>query len=554
MMSLEGLVEAASEKKELFMRSKVLLVDDRKENLFSLTSLLQELPVQIFSATSGSSALELMIDHDFALAILDVQMPEMNGFELAELMRGAEKTKSIPIIFVTAATAAEGFEFRGYESGGVDFLTKPIDSMILRSKVGIFIELAEQKALLRSKLRELEEAKKAADDARESAENANRLKSTFLANMSHEIRTPLGALMGFAELLGAKGITEEMRASYAETIIRNGRNLVQLINEILDLSKVEAGHLEVDITPICGRELIKDVISLMGPVAQKKGLLLKWSGDEHLPDKIATDPLRLRQILTNIIGNAIKFTPEGEVSVQVDYHPRLHGEPAEISFLVRDTGIGMGPDKTTRLFQPFTQADASIARQFGGTGLGLALSKKLASLLGGDVRLVRSELGKGTSFRITVADVPVTKTDAKPAPAEPSADITAIPQDALASRSILVVDDSEDNRILVQMFLKGVGATVEFAENGREGMEKALAGEFDAVLMDIQMPVVDGLEATKQLRKKGYKKPIIAFTANAMREERERCREAGCEDYLSKPIDRNVLIRTLRARIPVRRS
>lgn len=553
MMTLEALISAPSEKKE-FMRSKILLVDDRKENLFSLTSLLQELPVQIFSATSGSSALELMIDHDFALAILDVQMPEMNGFELAELMRGAEKTKSIPIIFVTAATAAEGFEFRGYESGGVDFLTKPIDGMVLKSKVGIFIELAEQRALLRLKLRELEEAKKAADEARELAENANRLKSTFLANMSHEIRTPLGALMGFAELLTAKDITDEMRASYAETIIRNGRNLVQLINEILDLSKVEAGHLEVDIVSFCGRELMKDVMSLLGPVAQKKGLTLKWSGDQNLPDKVASDPLRLRQILTNVIGNAIKFTPTGEVTVHVDYHPRLHGEPAEIVFVVRDTGIGMSSDKIARLFQPFTQADASIARKFGGTGLGLALSKKLASLLGGDVTLVRSEPGKGSSFRITVADVPVAKgAEVKTSKDESVSDALPAP-DALAGCRILVVDDSEDNRILVQMFLKGVGAKVEFAENGREGMDKAMAGEFDAVLMDIQMPVVDGLEATKQLRKQGYRKPIIAFTANAMREERERCREAGCEDYLSKPIDRNVLIRTLRARIPVRRS
>ena len=528
------------------MVHKVLLVDDRRENIFSLKSLLADLNIQMHSAQSGAEALNLMVDNEFALAILDVQMPEMDGFELAELMRGAEKTREIPIIFVTAASVNSGFQFRGYECGAVDFLNKPIDPLVLKCKVQVFIELAEQRRLLKMQVRELEQAKKAAEIARENAEKANQLKSTFLANMSHEIRTPLGALMGFAELLKLSDKAED-RSAYTDVIIRNGKALVQLIDEILDLSKVESGHLETEILSFSPRDLIEEIVALLKPVAEKKNLQFKLQVDSNVPERIGSDPLRFRQIMTNLIGNAIKFTQTGFVSVTVGYRQKPSAVRSMLTMDVEDSGIGISSENKARLFQPFSQGDQSVSRRFGGTGLGLVLSKKLAKLLGGDVDLIKSEPDLGSTFRVTFEDrfdeLKIKTVTQKPVKAI-SRNLKRSDNPLVGGR-ILVVDDSQDNQFLAQMFLTRAGAEVEFANNGKEGVERALTGSFSVVLMDIQMPICDGLQATKILRSKGYKGPIIALTANAMREEKERCLEAGCDEYLSKPIDKVLLTNTV---------
>lgn len=528
------------------MTHKILIVDDRRENIFSLKSLLSDVNVQIYSAQSGMEALALMVDHEFALSILDVQMPEMDGFELAELMRGAEKTKDIPIIFVTAASVNSGFQFRGYELGAVDFLNKPIDPMVLKCKVNVFIELAEQRRLLKRQVTELESAKKAAEVAKENAEKANQLKSTFLANMSHEIRTPLGALMGFAELLKLSDKAED-RAAYTDVIIRNGKALVQLIDEILDLSKVESGHLETEILSFSARDLLADIMNLLKPVAEKKNLQFQMRIDENLPERVGSDPLRFRQVMTNLIGNAIKFTQTGFVSVSVQYQEKSPTSKPILQIDVEDSGIGISQENRARLFQPFSQGDQSVSRRFGGTGLGLVLSKKLANLLGGDVELVKSEADLGSIFRVSFEDrfgdlkIKSVTTEAK---ASSGRHLTRA-ESPLKGGRILVVDDSPDNQYLAQMFLTKAGAEVEFANNGKEGVQRALEGDYNVVLMDIQMPICDGLQATKILRSKGYSGPIIALTANAMREERERCIVAGCDEYLSKPIDKVMLTNTV---------
>lgn len=521
------------------------MVDDRQENIFSLKSLLEDLNVEIHSALSGSEALELMVNNDYALAIVDVQMPEMDGFELAELMRGAEKTRDVPLMFVTAAAKTPNFQFRGYELGAVDFLLKPIDTTILKCKVQVFIELAEKRMLLKQKVRELELAKKAAEAAKESAERANRLKSAFLANMSHEIRTPLGALMGFTELLKLSD-NEQDRATYAEVIIRNGKALVQLIDEILDLSKVEAGHLETEMASVSAKDLTREIFHLLEPSASKKNLKLYLQMSSGVPDRIGTDPMRLRQILVNIIGNAIKFTVTGSITVDVSYDK--NGVKPAVVFEVRDTGIGIPADKSQKLFLPFSQIDPSVSRRFGGTGLGLALSKKLSVLLGGDVELVSSTPDVGSVFRVRIedrfSDLKLQLATDKEVPG-PSRSLKRQENAILEGVRVLVVDDSPDNRFLVQMYLKKVGAKVDFAVDGQDGSQKALNGNFDMILMDIQMPICDGLQATKILRSQGYRRPIVALTANAMSEERGRCLEAGCNEYLSKPIDREKLISTI---------
>ncbi len=506
---------------------KVLLVDDRKDNLFSLGTLLQELELELYKAQSGAEALSLMVDHSFALAILDVQMPDMDGFELAELMRGALKTQAIPIIFVTAASPASGFAFKGYELGAVDFLYKPLDAMIFKSKVKVFIELETQKAQLRL--------------AKDAAENANRLKSAFLANMSHEIRTPLGALMGFAELLDDDRLPANEKHKYIQTIKRNGLALTNLIDDILDLSKVEAGHLEIVEEEICPVAVVQDVLALLGKMAEQKGLKLNFSSEGFIPQKIGSDEKRFRQIMTNIIGNAIKFTEKGTVDVTL-IGERLTAEKTRLILNIKDTGIGIESDKVDKLFKPFVQADNSVTRKFGGTGLGLALSKSLAQLLGGDLTLASSSPSVGSTFKVAIVVKNIEQgiqLPKKNSQKNPSTEKGVKP---LQGQTILVVEDSLDNQALMEILLQRRGAVVDFASNGEEGFRKALAKEYDIVLMDIQMPIQDGYVTVQKLKAKNYSKPIIALTAHAMAEEKEKCIQVGCVDFLSKPINQTQLI------------
>lgn len=522
------------------MSTKLLIVDDRRENLFALSSLLEDLKIQIFKCESGMDALNLTLDHDFALALIDVQMPEMNGFELAELIRGTEKTKNVPIIFITAAKESPGFTFKGYESGAVDFLYKPVDPIVLKSKVQIFIELDEQRKLLKEQVRELKLAK-------ESAEKANQLKSAFLANMSHEIRTPLGAIIGFADLLKLENPNlDEEAKDYLDIIERNGNVLVKLIDDILDLSKVEAGHMEPEALEFSPLEVLKEVFETLSAKANRRNNALTYEVVGDIPAKIISDPTRLRQVLTNIIGNALKFTENGTVKVFVEAVGETNQHPELLSFRVKDSGIGMTQEQTDRLFQNFMQADVTMTRRFGGTGLGLVLSKRLAQLMGGDIKILESELNKGSTFRITI----VTKlTDEVRAENRSQYQAQVKPvssalyrEKALIEKNVLLVEDSKDNQLLIKNILCDSGAHVEIAENGREGIEKALNGAYDVVLMDIQMPGMDGLEATAQLRDKQYSKPIIALTANAMRSERERYARAGFDEYLMKPINLHELV------------
>ncbi|MES2964173.1 MAG: ATP-binding protein [Bdellovibrionota bacterium] len=382
-------------------------------------------------------------------------------------------------------------------------------------------------------------------EARNEAESASATKSAFLANMSHEIRTPLGAILGFADLMKDPALTAEERNEYLSTIARNGKALTRLIDDILDLAKVESGKLQIEEVETSFFELLDEVMALFRERAKAKGLYLKVSVADEVPAKIHSDPTRLRQIMVNIVGNALKFTDDGGITIHVQSQAKSDRDLL-FSIQVRDTGIGISESQREKLFQPFTQADNTTTRKFGGTGLGLSLSSRLAKALGGDVRLEERgvEEGVGSTFVISF----MARTAAEKEAAVIS-EIAVKNQDqtarVLEGLKVLVVDDSHDNQLLVTRILVKNGAVVETADNGRVGFEKARGADFDLILMDLQMPEMDGYEATKLLLESGFKKPILALTAHAMAEDRAKTSAAGFAYHLTKPLVQNELISAL---------
>lgn len=378
--------------------------------------------------------------------------------------------------------------------------------------------------------------------AKETAEEASRAKSQFLANVSHELRTPLGAILGFQRMLRDPHLSKEERRQYLEIIERNGTTLMQLIDDLLDHSRLEAKSLSIERLPLNLNELIDDVMHVGGLKAEEKAVLLRVSRAPELPERIVSDSTRVRQILTNLIVNAIKFTERGEVRVEVSVAGTSGGQ--EVVFDIRDTGIGIGVEARETLFAPFRQGDATTTRRFGGTGLGLALSRDLARAMSGDVELVASEPGTGSWFRFRM---PLEV--ASPIKA-PNTRGMSVVQERLDGLRVLIVDDSPDNQLLMKRMLDRAGASVRIAANGLEAIHAAEEAEYDVILMDMQMPVLDGLTATKRLRASGYRRPIIALTAHALREEREKCLAAGCDEHVSKPVDFRRLKELLRRAHP----
>lgn len=380
--------------------------------------------------------------------------------------------------------------------------------------------------------------------AKEEAERANELKSAFLANMSHEIRTPLSAMIGFADLLREDNLTAEERLSCIEVLIKNGQQLSFIINDILDLSKVEAGHLRLEYLSTKPKQIAEDIISLFQVKAKEKNLNLKFIADKSTPEEVSSDPVRVRQVLTNLVSNAIKFTENGSVTIKSTTVKHSSGRKL-IAFEVKDTGMGISPGAEKILFEMFTQADTSTTRRFGGTGLGLALSRKLAKALGGNVILKSSISGLGSTFLFTFDDCPERReVPCEVAEKKKEFTISALTDGGLLLKNVrvLVVDDAPDNQLLIWHFLTKAGAQLDSAENGLDGYKKALNGNYDLVLMDVQMPLMDGYTATQKLREHGYRKPIIALTAHAMSEVRKKCLAAGYTDHLTKPINPKELI------------
>ncbi|HVP13551.1 MAG TPA: PocR ligand-binding domain-containing protein [Phycisphaerae bacterium] len=428
-------------------------------------------------------------------------------------------------------------------------------------RIWTFRDITERKRAEKELLdanRQMEDATARANQMAVQAELASCAKSEFLANMSHEIRTPMTAILGFADVILECGDLEKAppeRMEAARTIRRNGEYLLGLINDILDLSKIEAGKLAVERIVCSPSQILVEVESLIRVRSAAKGLEIKIEYESPIPEAIQSDPTRLRQILINLLGNAVKFTETGSIRLIARLAKDAAGEPA-LEFDIVDTGVGMTREQVERVFQPFSQADSSTTRKFGGSGLGLTISKRLAEALGGDVTLVETATGVGSRFRVTIATGPLAGVKMLKNPTPAAAPQPATPEESKAGASlldcrILLAEDGPDNQRLIAHILKRAGAKVTMVENGKLAWEAALeshdAGEpFDAILMDMQMPVMDGYQATELLRRKGYTGCIIALTAHAMASDRERCLQTGCDDYVAKPIDWRGLLRTIR--------
>jgi len=392
-------------------------------------------------------------------------------------------------------------------------------------------------------------------------ERANRAKNEFLANMSHEIRTPMTAILGYAELCLAPDIPETDRRRYAEIIHTNGEHLLSVINDILDVSKIEAGRMTVEPTVCAPFEIVSEVRALMEVRAREKGLELTVENLGAIPEVVRTDPTRLRQILLNLLNNALKFTEKGRVVLRFRLEAGEgggEGGAERLLFEVEDTGVGLTPEQIERVFHPFVQADTSTTRKYGGSGLGLTISKTLAGLLGGDL-VCTSEPGRGSTFRVWI----------DPGPLEGVQRLEEFPRRLLAGRPlrtlagpgpalqgrVLLAEDVAVNRRLISTILLRAGIRVEEAENGEVALTKTLAARdagrpYDIVFMDIQMPVMDGYEATRRLRQAGYLRPVVALTSHSMAGERQRCLDAGCDEYMTKPLDRLVLLQVLGRFLP----
>ena len=407
-------------------------------------------------------------------------------------------------------------------------------------------------AELQSEIFEREKIQADLEHARDAAESANRSKSQFLANMSHEIRTPLNAVLGFTDLLQMGGDDGDpaKRREYLGLIHTSGEHLLGLINDILDLSKIESGKLEIEHVRCSPQQILADVVSVLRVRANEKGIALEYAWERGVPQTVEADPQRLRQLLVNLVGNSIKFTSEGYVRV---VGRMMNDEDHSLlAFDVIDTGVGIPKDKFEAIFDPFVQADNSVTRKFGGTGLGLAISRRIVEAMGGTLT-VQSEVGKGTVFTATA--------EVKPSPETTLGDAAQSDVITAASRKtlpaavevphgrVLVVEDGDTNRKLIDLILRRAGLDVVTAENGKLGVDAALAGPFDLILMDMQMPVMDGYTAARTLRDHGMKLPIIALTAHAMSGDEQKCRVAGCSGFMTKPIHADLLLKTAAAAI-----
>jgi PAS domain S-box-containing protein len=531
-------------------RKKLQLQEQRYHGVFEATSDAMVIFDQHGTIIDANSAVAMMYGRSREESIgkdaRELMRPE-NVHYLEQMLRNIDTHNMFYGEAVAAKWDQSLFEV---EFHGVPFALSDQPHLLVISR-----DITERKRTerdLRNYAQALEGANRSLEEYSAKVEAATRAKSGFLADMSHEIRTPLTAILGFAEFLRHDGDmvnAPPSRVEAIETILRNGDHLLRLINDLLDLSKIEAGRFEIESVPCSVVEIISRVQEIMESKVKEKKLSLAVKILGAIPKTIQTDPTRVHQILLNLLSNAVKFTQVGGIRLEV----RLSNDasmPSNLEFSVIDSGIGMNEEQVTKLFQPFIQADSSITGRFGGTGLGLSVSRKLAKLLGGDIH-VSSVYGKGSTFVLelptgSLENVPMIETIHSEVEHHPTnlPDNTA---DFHLSARVLLAEDGPDNQRLISLILRKAGAEVITVDHGQAAVECAMSAwldkqPFDVILMDMHMPILDGYGAVRKLRQAGYTYPIFALTAEAMQEDRKKCLSAGCDDYASKPIQRDALL------------
>lgn len=621
--------------------TKILLLDDREENLVSLKAILNRADIEIYATTSPNEALRIVWENDVAVALVDVQMPGMDGFEFAETLLSNPKTKEILIVFVTAISKETTYAVRGLKTGAIDYLYKPLDPFITNAKVDSLIRLARSQKEIRDKNKLLEnyatiiinspdiiatleadsgkifsinpsvetilgvspngligvsildllvdpinsslrdvlvkktyiggqtlviedqfygllrqpvwlelrimfknrllfvnlhdiEKRKAHEraliNAQQQADKARKGKEAFLANMSHEIRTPLNGIIGLGNLLAATQMTAGQK-ELIDMLRQSSGSLLNILNDILDISKIDEGKFSVILSSTNLREIGKGIIDLMTFKAEEKKLSLQFQVDSSVPERVMVDGMRLNQILLNLVGNALKFTEKGEVRLKMDYLAKV-SSGHKIRFMVEDTGIGMSGEQLANIFSEYGQASENTSHQYGGTGLGLTISQKLARLMGSELE-VNSRLGNGSQFFFTMI-----LNDVKEKARESKEAISFQNLPPFSGKKVLVAEDNPINALLLKKYLKAWLLETTVVINGREAVEALRQQLFDLVIMDTRMPEMDGFEAARIARNDlKINTPILSLSATVLPEEIQQAYEAGMNDTLSKPFE-----------------
>jgi signal transduction histidine kinase len=520
-------------------KARILVVDDTPANLEILGDLLKP-EYHVHLALNGLDALKLA-SSDTApdLLLLDIMMPGLDGYQVCEALKAREETRHIPIIFVTAVTDIESEE-KGLSLGAVDYITKPFTPSIVLARVKTHLKLHNQtrhlQSLVKERTAELEKA-------RLEAEAANRAKSVFLANMSHELRTPLNGVIGMLESVLLTGADTEWESKLSAAL-EAAEHLARLVDDVLDFSRVEADKMTLDSTPFDLRRLSSSIDNILRPQFKKKGLGLSWESDRDLVHYLVGDARRIMQVVVNLLSNALKHTTAGGVRVHISQESGgVQEDDLILALQVVDTGSGIPQDKLESIFESFTQLEETGQRSSGGAGLGLALCRRLARLMGGDV-VAQSEPGRGSAFTFTAKLRRAPRDfEAEPAPAETVST-------AASGYSVLAAEDNPLNAELLRHHLTALGHAPILVANGQEALDALAEKNFDLILMDMEMPVLDGLETTRRIRagesgRNDPNIPIIAVTAHALPEYRKMCEQAGMSDYLPKPIRFNNLAEVL---------
>lgn len=526
--------------KQAVASARVLIVDDQSLTRELMTAVVSGLGYEVLSAKSGAEALGLIATQAVDLVILDVVMPGMDGFEVARRLRADASTHTVPIVMVSGLEDKES-KIRGLAEGADDFMARPVDPLEIRIRLQNLVrlkrfqdELAGRNAVLE---RNVQQRTEELEQALTASNAASAAKSTFLTTISHELRTPLNGILGMAQLLQLGTVAEGERQGYADTIFESGIGLMALLNDVLDLAKLDAGGVDLCHSPYRPDALIREASSMFRAVAKAKGLAINCRVGDLSGRAFLGDPVRIRQMLCCLLSNAVKFTERGAVVVECALEGGESPRPALV-FSVSDTGIGIQAEKAAEIYSHFNQLDARNTRRQGGAGLGLSMVRRLALLMSGETSF-SSTLGQGSRFwfRIPAAVAP---SDAGATRREPVAAQTGTAP--TFTGRVLVVDDSEANRAVAERLLGRLGLQTASAANGCEAVYAMCVGPSpDLILMDLQMPEMDGLEATARIREweraSGTGRvPIVAFTAAALDADRDRCIEEGMDGYLCKPV------------------